>query len=433
MLATKVHGRMRPGPNGAGLSRKAILHEIDASLRRLGTDYVDLYQIHRWDHDDADRGDDGGAARRREGRQGPLHRRLLDVRLAVRQGPARRRPRRLDPVRLDAEPLQPALPRGGAGDAAAVPRPGRRRDPVEPAGPRPADPRLGRRRPRAPRPTSSAARSTATRTRRSSTRSPRSPSGAGVSRAQVALAWLLAQPAVTSPIVGATKPQHLDDAVAAVDLELADDELEELGRRLRPARRSPATAEPAVDIDERVAYAEAAGWFRSLVDGVDGRWDEPGPRRVERPRPGGARQPVAGHGRDLPRRRARRGDVADRGVVPRCDPGPGVRPRGRRARPRGGPGDGRGPGGLPGRARRARAGEGRRGAGRRVRRHAVRRHAAARLPPDADLRAGRARRRPRRGAGRARRTRRRRRCARRSGWSPTWSPTAVGASTCCWR
>src|SRR3954447_12319000 len=49
VLATKVHGRMRPGPNGAGLSRKAILAEIDESLRRLGTDYVDLYQIHRWD------------------------------------------------------------------------------------------------------------------------------------------------------------------------------------------------------------------------------------------------------------------------------------------------------------------------------------------------------------------------------------------------
>ena len=49
VIATKVHGRMRPGPNGAGLSRKAILHEIDASLTRLGTDYVDLYQIHRWD------------------------------------------------------------------------------------------------------------------------------------------------------------------------------------------------------------------------------------------------------------------------------------------------------------------------------------------------------------------------------------------------
>ncbi len=49
VIATKVWGRMRPGPNGGGLSRKAILHEIDASLKRLGTDYVDLYQIHRWD------------------------------------------------------------------------------------------------------------------------------------------------------------------------------------------------------------------------------------------------------------------------------------------------------------------------------------------------------------------------------------------------
>src|SRR6476469_827452 len=48
-LATKVHGRTRPGPNGSGLSRKAIMTEIDHSLSRLGTDYVDLYQIHRFD------------------------------------------------------------------------------------------------------------------------------------------------------------------------------------------------------------------------------------------------------------------------------------------------------------------------------------------------------------------------------------------------
>ena len=51
VIATKVHGRMRPGPNGAGLSRRAIMAEIDNSLKRLGTDHVDLYQIHRWDHD----------------------------------------------------------------------------------------------------------------------------------------------------------------------------------------------------------------------------------------------------------------------------------------------------------------------------------------------------------------------------------------------
>jgi 1-deoxyxylulose-5-phosphate synthase len=51
VIATKVHGTMREGPNGGGLSRKAILSEIDHSLRRLGTDYVDLYIIHRWDYE----------------------------------------------------------------------------------------------------------------------------------------------------------------------------------------------------------------------------------------------------------------------------------------------------------------------------------------------------------------------------------------------
>ena len=50
VIATKVHGTMHEGPNGSGLSRKAILSEIDNSLKRLGTDYVDLYQIHRWDY-----------------------------------------------------------------------------------------------------------------------------------------------------------------------------------------------------------------------------------------------------------------------------------------------------------------------------------------------------------------------------------------------
>lgn len=68
ILATKVHGRMRPGPNGGGLSRKAIMSEIDASLRRLGTDYVDLYQIHRSDR----RGDQAAPPHGRGGCALPL-------------------------------------------------------------------------------------------------------------------------------------------------------------------------------------------------------------------------------------------------------------------------------------------------------------------------------------------------------------------------
>jgi len=50
VIATKVHGKMHEGPNGSGLSRKAIMSEIDQSLKRLGTDYVDLYIIHRWNY-----------------------------------------------------------------------------------------------------------------------------------------------------------------------------------------------------------------------------------------------------------------------------------------------------------------------------------------------------------------------------------------------
>ena len=112
VVATKVHGRTMPGENGRGLSRKHVLASIDASLERLGLDYVDLYQIHRWDgltpieetmdvlHDVVK----SGKARYLGAEQ--------HVRLAVRQGPARC----ADPLRLHAEPLQPDLPRGGAGD-----------------------------------------------------------------------------------------------------------------------------------------------------------------------------------------------------------------------------------------------------------------------------------------------------------------------------
>ncbi len=72
VIATKLHGKMHEGPNGAGLSRKAILSEIDKSLKRLGTEYVDLYQIHRWDYLTPHRGNQdhaSGRCRRRAGRE----------------------------------------------------------------------------------------------------------------------------------------------------------------------------------------------------------------------------------------------------------------------------------------------------------------------------------------------------------------------------
>ena len=120
VLATKVFYPMREGPNGRGLSRKSIMIEIDASLRRLGTDYVDLYQIHRWDqhtpieetlealHDVIKAG------------KGSLYWRLVDVCVAVFQSAISGATKWLDTIRFDAESLQPSLPGGRTRDDAAL-------------------------------------------------------------------------------------------------------------------------------------------------------------------------------------------------------------------------------------------------------------------------------------------------------------------------
>jgi aryl-alcohol dehydrogenase-like predicted oxidoreductase len=228
VLATKVHGRVRPGPNGAGLSRKAIMHEIDASLTRLGTDYVDLYQIHRWD--DAT----------------PIEETMEALHDVVKAGKARY----IGASSMYAWQFAKAQYTADLGGWTRFVSMQNHynllyREEEREMLPFCADQGVG------VLPWSPLARGRLTRDWDTATsRAETDEFGAtlyrdedssivetvarvaerrGASRAQVALAWLLAQPVVTSPIVGVTKPEHLTDAIAAVDLVLSDDELEELG------------------------------------------------------------------------------------------------------------------------------------------------------------------------------------------------------------
>ncbi len=228
VLATKVHGRMRPGPNGAGLSRKAILHEVDASLTRLETDYVDLYQIHRWDP------------------TVPIEETMEALHDVVRAGKVRY---------LGASSMyawQFAKAQHVAATHGWTPFVSMQnhynliyREEEREMLPLCQDQGVG------VIPWSPLARGRLTRPwDAQTTRSETDEFGSSLYRdedavvvdkvlalaekrdvapAQVALAWLLAQPAVTSPIVGVTRPEHLSDAVAAVDLELTGDEVAELG------------------------------------------------------------------------------------------------------------------------------------------------------------------------------------------------------------
>jgi 1-deoxyxylulose-5-phosphate synthase len=233
VLATKVHGRMRPGPNGAGLSRRAILAELDASLTRLGTDYVDLYQIHRWDPGT------------------PIEETLEALDSAVRSGKVRY----LGASSMWAWQFSKALHAAGErGWHRFVSMQDHynllNREEEREMLPLCADEGIG------VIPWSPLARGRLTRDWDDITaRSEIDQFGAklyaegdqvivqrvaevaeqrGVPRAQVALAWLLSKPVVTAPIVGVTKEHHLDDAVAAVDLQLTEEEIARLEEPYTP-------------------------------------------------------------------------------------------------------------------------------------------------------------------------------------------------------
>ena len=240
VLATKVYFPMGPGPNDRGLARKHVLSAIDASLRRLGTDYVDLYQIHRWDYET------------------PIEETMAALHDVVRAGKARylgassmfawqfakaqhdaerygwtsfvsmqdhynllyrEEEREMIPLCLDQgvavlpySPLARGVLAGNRG------RLGGRRTTRAGSDPlsddfydSPADfdvvDRLAE---------VAAAR--------------------GAPPAQVALAWLLSRPGVTAPIVGATRLRHVGDALAAANLTLTDEEVSRLNEPYRPHR-----------------------------------------------------------------------------------------------------------------------------------------------------------------------------------------------------
>ncbi|MGW0336390.1 aldo/keto reductase [Streptomyces sp. NPDC003011] len=227
VLATKVHGRMRPGPNGGGLSRKAIMTEIDHSLRRLGTDYVDLYQIHRHDP------------------YTPVEETMEALHDLVKAGKVRY----IGASSMYAwqfSKMQYTAERHGWTRFVSMQNHYNLlyREEEREMLPLCADQGVG------VLPWSPLARGRLTRdwgtvTERSASDDfggrlyqegdraiveavTRVADDRGVPRAQVALAWLLRQDTVAAPIIGASRPQHLTDAVAAVALQLSDKETEEL-------------------------------------------------------------------------------------------------------------------------------------------------------------------------------------------------------------
>jgi 1-deoxyxylulose-5-phosphate synthase len=228
VVATKVHGRTMPGENGRGLSRKHVMASIDGSLQRLGLDYVDLYQIHRWDHltpitetmealhdvVKAGKARYVGAssmyawqfAKAQRVAATPFVSMQNHYNLIYREEEREMIPQCLDQG-VGTLPWSP-LARGLL--AGSVSASGERR--TTRAGTDPFIDSLYR--PDLDMPVIDRAAEVAAER--------------GVSGAQIALAWLLHKPGVTAPIVGATRIGHLEDALAAEQLSLSEEEIKRL-------------------------------------------------------------------------------------------------------------------------------------------------------------------------------------------------------------
>jgi aryl-alcohol dehydrogenase-like predicted oxidoreductase len=232
VLATKVHGRMHPGPNGRGLSRKAIFAEIDASLRRLGTDFVDLYQIHRWDYDvpieetlealhDVVK---SGKVRYIGASSMYAWQFCKALYLADRRGWTRFISMQNHYNLLYREEEREMMGLCSAEGIGVIPwSPLARGRLTRPWSDAPETKRAG-----SDEFGQSLYSKTAEADRKVVERVGEMAAARGLPPAQVALAWMLQKLFVTSPIIGATKPSHLDDAVAALSVKLSPEEVARL-------------------------------------------------------------------------------------------------------------------------------------------------------------------------------------------------------------
>ena len=228
VLATKVHGKWRDRPNTGGLSRKAIMQAIDDSLRRLGMDYVDLYQTHRWDYDTPIEEtlealhDVVQAGKARYIGASSMFAWQFAEALAISEARGWTRFISMQPHYnlLYREEEREMLPLCAEKKIGVIPwsplargkltRPWK----AEGSGRAETD-EFGKTLYRA---TEEADREVVARLNQMAT-------GKSLPPAQLALAWMLHQPVVTAPIIGATKMSHLEDAVAALDLKLTPNEI----------------------------------------------------------------------------------------------------------------------------------------------------------------------------------------------------------------
>lgn len=231
VIATKVNGRMKPGPNGVGLSRKVILSEIDASLKRLGTDYVDLYQIHRFDHHTPIEEtlealhDVVKAGKARYIGASSMYAWQFSKMLAVSQanGWSRFISMQNHLNLLYREEEREMLPLCKAEGIGVIPwsplARGRLTRDWSAQSDRSETDEIGK---------GLYTRTTEDADRRVAEAVARIAQEREVPRAQIALAWVLSKSEITAPIIGATKLQHLDDAVAALSIRLTDAEIQAL-------------------------------------------------------------------------------------------------------------------------------------------------------------------------------------------------------------